>query len=173
MADCNAAIDMVPSGRVEFDGKEGARFNFLLPATAREPKIYLPAIFRPGTYTIMAYRPRDHAGEQVFLNPTQTENPTTAMYFKVWPGIRQAADKVVKSCLPAEKTGFNGGDTLVDIKVEGVTRQYGVIVKGQKPQALGKPEAARARWRYHVYQLDANGKVVRTCLDPPSWPRPR
>jgi hypothetical protein len=173
MADCKAPIDMIPSSRVEFDGKEGAPLSFLLPDTAREPNIYFPAIFRAGTCTITAYRPRDHADEQVFMDPPQPEKPPTAMYFKAWPGIRQAADKVVKSCLPAEKTGFNSGDTKVDIKVEGVTRQYGVMVKGQKPQALGKPEAARARWRCHVYQLDANGKVVRTCLDPPSQPRPR
>lgn len=60
----------------------------------------------------------------------------------------------------------------MDIDVEGVTRQYGVVVKGQKPKPLGKPEAARERWRCHVYQLDTNEKVVRTCLNPLSPVRP-
>jgi len=172
IADCQAALSIIPDGRIEFTGKVGMPLNFTLPTRAREPKIFFPALFRAGTCTIMAYRPQATSDEQVFLHKPQPRNAATAMYFKVWPGIREAAEKVIKSCLMEEDKRFNGGETSVDIEVEGVMRSYMVMVKGQNPQPLGNPEP-RVRWRFHCYQLDKKGKVVPTCLDPPSPPRQR
>ncbi|MCJ1243982.1 hypothetical protein MMC30_001179 [Trapelia coarctata] len=172
IADCQAALTIIPDGRVEFTGKIGTPLNFTLPRRAREPKIFFPAIFRAGTCAIMAYRPQANSDKLVFLNKPQPKNAATAMYFKVWPGFRKAAQKVVKSCLLEEEEGFNGGETSVDIEVEGVTRRYMVMVKGQNPQPLGEPEP-RARWRFNVYQRDEKGRVVRTCLEPKSPPRQR
>lgn len=172
VADCKRAISIIPSGRIEFDGKAGLPLNFLLPDPARQPKIYFPAIFRAGTCSITASRPQKDTDERGnhFLNAPMPRKAATAMYFHVWPGIREAAEKIVERCLPAEQTGFNGGEAYVDIEVEGMTRKYNVLIQGKPPQPLGKPET-RQRWRCNVYQLNDKGKVVRTCLDPSSPPR--
>ena len=123
--DCQAALSMIPNGRLEFTGTIGIPLNFNLPAHARKP---FSRVFRAGTCTIIAYRPRFNPNQQVYLPPPQPKYAATAMYFIVWPGIRKAAEGVLKNCLLTEKRGFNGGVAKVDIEVEGVTRKYGVIL---------------------------------------------
>lgn len=107
VADCTAAINMIPNGTIKFDGKVGKPLNFLLPPTARLP-YYLPAAFRSGSCVVLVSRlisPRKDLG----WPETPPEKAASAMYFTVWPFVREVARGIVTHCLPGRYSKFGSG----------------------------------------------------------------
>lgn len=112
VADCYAAINMIPDGHLEFTGIGSKPLLFRLPDRARSPKmIRLPACFQFGSCEIY-----------VNLRATTRPNfdPTTdaasVFYFHIWPGVRRAAQRIGGRGLPVSRTGHNVAYT--EIKVE-------------------------------------------------------
>ncbi len=177
IADCRAAIALIPDGTIKLDGITRKPLNFMLPSNAREPRILFPAHFRSGNCVIQVAPYLDSRnGVRGGNRVPKPQAAASMLYYKVLPAIRRIAQKAVDKCFPATATGYVRaiGWTENFQEEEGsLTFAYTFSIDGRVPRPLGaKPEWNMWLNVIHVYQADESGKLVRTTW-PRSWQPPR
>jgi len=122
IADCIAAINMIPDGNVQYNGDDPPTFS--LPHTARRPRRELPALFRARSCMIVVtnYRfPPRRVNSHHSQGPpgTRPGYPASAMFFRVWPAVKATATAVVEMCKLANGDYCNQGLANVDVAIDG------------------------------------------------------
>ncbi|MCJ1246900.1 hypothetical protein MMC30_004111 [Trapelia coarctata] len=164
-ADCRAALDMIPDGKIELGGRTPAPnepMEFWVPNEARVVFAF-PAIFRSGTCAAYAGGLASYTSHGlVQLHPHHVENFASAAYFTLWPNVRHAVGEIMKECIFGDYAEGRGGNVDVSSVVEGNEFRSRVHVYGIRPQALLPPPTQYQQGQAHVYQVDLNGRVVLT-----------
>jgi hypothetical protein len=160
--DCEGALDLVPYGPYFDPSKPGdierpdKPFDLHLGYPWRSrTKISLPAVFLSGSCLILIQR----VPSSISVGPLTPKRAASAMYFYVWPKIRELVPKIVKEC-PLEG-GDNMGLTIARIKLEtegkfkDLYAGYLVSVRAA-PKAIvrlgSKAKIGSSRILYNVYE---------------------
>ncbi|MCJ1381946.1 hypothetical protein MMC17_005058 [Xylographa soralifera] len=159
VADCHAALNMIPVGTITFDGVNRRPLHFTLPPNARDPKILAPAMFRSGhcAISVLPYRYQDN----VHIASPIPDDAASMLYFRLFPTARELAQGIINTCLPEEQTGCTGGDALVELVSEDDGSRialYTVWVRRLYPGPLGRSPFDTAM---NVYQADDSGRITR------------
>ena len=183
MADCRHALDMIPDGKIEFDGKVPGQRNqplqFFLPDKARN-RFQFPARFRSGNCEISAstlqysdFEPPDRWYRNWQQPPHRVRKPASLFYYKLWPSARETARRILEECPhPDPAQGWSGGAEFT-IVVDGNRFRSTVHVEGIVPRPIVPPpkEQKRKRPGYkaindeeHAYQADEQGRIHLTSV---------
>jgi len=175
VADCLAAIEMLPSGRYEFDGTKPYKpLHILLPQKARERKFYIPAIFRSGNCQVQVAPLGSRRYDKP--SPTVLEKPASAMYTAFWPAVRANATKMVDRCL---RQGNKRDGAILNSRVmlEQFRFAYDVHIMDVDPEMPGDGWVVdlNGPWWYNVYEPggSASGHCTKghwQNYSDPSWP---
>lgn len=134
-AHCQSAIDMIPDGIYNFDGKVSKPLNFRLPQSVRDRKFLLPAAFLSGTCLILV---ESTVARHVWANPG--EHPpvkaASALFTIVWPKVRQYATKITQKCLVSKEKPVEGDINLTSM-LGTFQLEYKVTVTGVPPGMKG------------------------------------
>ncbi|MCJ1245523.1 hypothetical protein MMC30_002727 [Trapelia coarctata] len=155
-ADCSAAIALIPSGTITFSGHISTPLSFHLPPNARAP-YYLPAAFRHGSCVVLVACWSSPRGD--FGMPEQPPaKAASAMYFTVWPFVRELAGKIQKECLPVKAASWvNGGFAVGASRLTGTfTLMCEVCVRGTPgdwPGVGGRIVMRPGGKVYNVYEI--------------------
>jgi hypothetical protein len=149
--DCRDAVNMVPSGSLDFSGEGG--LSWTIEAKAHKYRS-LPAKFTYRTCSIdIALKSYPHA------NPQPAKSIARAIYFHVWPAVKTAAERLVQQCVVRNQSGItyalatiNEKDFLFGVSMGSSSRYYhwrkiGYFhnyVGGQEP---APPQAKKPRWK--------------------------
>jgi len=167
IADCQAAINMRPDGRIEFTGEipgPGEALAFRLPDSAR-PVYTFPAVFRSGSCAVSVIGPMVFSVHGIFqLHPPRLQNVAHAAYFTMWPDVKKAAGNLFKECVLAEQAEGRGGHAEVGSVVEGNQYVNAVYVEAITPKPLRPPPAKYELGETRVYQHDEHGRIVLTAI---------
>ena len=169
LADCLAALNLIPDDGLAPGPPTDGVPSFLLPSSARSaPKRFrIPAYFWSDTCKISVVEPPLVIK---IPKPTPTRampNPASVMYFKMWPEVREGAKAILDECFHPSRTGFTLGRTTVTVQVAsaptGVDRQLQIEISGhwagQLDLSMPPPETV-LRGNFVHYKADASGKVV-------------
>ena len=144
LADCQTAIDMIPSGDYHWDGKKSRRLSFNLPDSVRQRKFFFPAAFRSNTCVVKMERMMNPPG-----GPTQGTKAATAMYNTVWPNVRHLCTKMVERCLATTEMAF----VVTQSNVGTFPFTYLVSIGGIEPNMPGDGwKMSDSRAVYNVYE---------------------
>jgi len=154
VADCQAAINMIPSGMYNFDGSIFRPLHSELPQSVRARKFLLPAAFRSGTCLILVESTLRHDVWEPH-DRTPPVRAASAMFTVVWPKARQYATQITQKCLVSRGKPAAGTVDLVSV-LDNFVLHYRITVEGVAPGMKGDG------WRvqdwgniYNVYE--ANG----------------
>lgn len=155
--DCQAAINIIPSGIYRFDGKESRPLNFELPQSVRDRNFLLPAAFLSGTCLILVESALRH---DVWRPPAQPPpvQAASAMFTVVWPKVRQSATQITQKCLLSREKPA-AGDIDVTSMLGDFRFEYRITVSGVPPGMKGDG------WRmqdwgniYNVYTANGSSR---------------
>jgi hypothetical protein len=133
LADCRAAINMIPTGTASFDPAavspwDRGRSNPIsvhLDRLDRKHPFLLPAAFRSRTCVVLVSAHTSHPPAK----------GASAMYFTVWPEAKRAATRIIKECrvkkirnIPLDPKTFKAGAFFGRTILEGHDIYYGVSV---------------------------------------------
>jgi hypothetical protein len=90
--DCRAALNMIPSGRLTFEGGDPPTWSIEPPAQRRK---FLPAAFTYRTCNIGVWADT--------TLPLSLESLARTMYYHVWPAVREATEKVLQQCTISDR----------------------------------------------------------------------
>ncbi|MCJ1249746.1 hypothetical protein MMC30_006972 [Trapelia coarctata] len=124
-ADCNRAIQMIPDGSLDWDGKEHAPLNYYLPPSARG--YTTPAVFRSGSCVVTM----DTNNRKPQPGPM---NAASEMYHGFWPEVKKSAERIAKKCFV---DGNNGGHEFIEVDLGGSEFRY-IIALSAAPVNLAK-----------------------------------
>jgi hypothetical protein len=157
--DCYAALKMIPDGSIFFDGVVRIPLHFKLSPNAREPKLSFPAMYRSGHCAIhfleewrQQTADQDHAIHLTIHHPVKT---ASALYHQLFPFAKKLAKNIIETCLPDERTGFNGGMALVEVFAENDQEHigtYSVMVRPPYPSNSNPFDPS-----INIYQADYSG----------------
>jgi hypothetical protein len=101
--DCRAAINIIPSGRLTFEGGVPPTWSIEPPAQRRKG---FPAAFgyRTCTITVLSYSNTPL--------PRSVDSVARTMYYHVWPAAREGAERVLQRCTRGAGTGGFTGQSL-------------------------------------------------------------
>ncbi|MCJ1247595.1 hypothetical protein MMC30_004810 [Trapelia coarctata] len=156
-ADCQNAINMIPSGKYELEGRITKPLNLHLPQTVCNRKFFLPAAFLSRTCLIKVIP--EYPGHKAFIRPTKA---ASAMYTIVWPTVRRLATEIMPKCIRNPR-GTNWGAASSTSNLEGSVFSYFVQVAPVPPgmQRDGWKLLDDAGFRYNVYE--AGGTSSGNC----------
>ena len=138
-ADCFAALDLMPDGTIQFNGtrpNHGEQMNFLLPDKARK-YMTSPAAFRHGTCVIHVTRPirdKHYLPPQPGQRRPRISLPASAMYYTIWPKLREGARSIIRECFLGTAREKIGGNLRVHFTVDGNPMHAFVTVWGSSDQ---------------------------------------
>jgi hypothetical protein len=156
IADCQAAINAIPDGILEF-GSASRSLDLMelpLPPSARKHTYHQKPVFRSGSCYIS-------------LDPGTTDTSKTmlpkglaksALYFKIFPAVREGAKKILRECLmKAGKLGI----VLVQADLYGQQKSYEITL-GSMDNAKALPETSGPFWggAFYMHAVDRDGKVI-------------
>ena len=147
-ADCQRAINMIPDGSLNWDGKEHAPLNYYLPPDAR--KFTTPAFFRSDSCLVTV----DTNNLRRIPPP---EDAASELYFKFWPEVRRSAERIAKKCF---SNGNNGGHEFIEVNMGGWEFRY-IIALSAAPNNLAKHGE---KWRsgsssFNIYDTAGDSRV--------------
>lgn len=102
LADCRAAIDIIPAGTYLPSGSLEKPLGLHMPARHRR-KFLLPAAFRAGTCIVLVETLVSSRHDFHGIPPPV--DAASAMYRVVWPTARRLAGQLVEQCLGGSQTG--------------------------------------------------------------------
>jgi len=124
-ADCKKAIQMIPDGSLDWDGREHAPLNYYIPPAAR--KYTTPAVFRSDSCLITM--------DNNYRKPQpQPENAASQMYRTFSPEVKRSAERIAEKCF---SNGNNGGHEFIEVNLGGSDFKY-IIALSAAPQNLVK-----------------------------------
>ncbi|MCJ1248881.1 hypothetical protein MMC30_006102 [Trapelia coarctata] len=159
VAECRAAINLMPDGTVHLDGTTLEPLQFLLSPNARDTAntpVKMPAGFRSGTCVIRVYLKTYRNNLGTTGEPLRIEG-ALELYFRIWPEVRRTAEKIVGKCLRG-RGGTNGGYMQIRGSLKDERVWYFVRVTGEGENGLKRPWG----WsRGGTYEADGRGRTVR------------
>lgn len=184
MADCRAAMNMIPDGKIEFDGKVPERhqtLQFFLPDKARN-RARWPAKFRSGNCQISTgimeysdFEPPDNRYRFWQQPPHRVRKPASLFYYKLWPSVRETARRILEECPHTASAQGWLGFAKFTIVVDGNRFKSDVYVTRIEPRPIVPPPKPRKQRKqrkrpyfkeinhqYHAYQADEQGRNVLT-----------
>jgi hypothetical protein len=93
--DCHAALQLIPSGRLTFEGGDPPTWSIDPPAQRRKLP---PAAFVYKTCII-----KIHLNSPPIRRPF--ESPARTMYYHVWPAAREDTERLLQQCIRAGRIG--------------------------------------------------------------------
>jgi hypothetical protein len=135
--DCHAALQLIPSGRLTFEGGGPPTWSIEPPSRRRK---FLPAEF---TYRTCIIRVQGLDSPPL---PRSLESLARTMYYHVWPAAREAAERVLQQCIRA---GRISGLVTQTLKFDGhgpYHLRVGIVHSG----LTSVPHDPR----YHVYNAE-------------------
>ena len=121
---CQAAIDLIPDGRIFFNGQDGSPLNFYLPPTAHQHNHHTSPVWRAGNCGVRVQRCN-------WFQPVRITTPphlaASALYFKLWPAVKQAAVQVSRECFSALHAN-DAGYLVINPDLYGLRSEYIVTV---------------------------------------------
>lgn len=174
-AECRAAVNLIPDGIINFDGKESKPLNFYLPPTAHQHTYHLLPVWRAGSCTVSVERhmPITRHNQQ---RPRPQRSPpqlaASALYLKVWPAVKEVAEQIMKECFSDTLPG-NAGYAIVSVDVYGQQFEY-IVVVGDSFHALPEKSGPFSLAtnpgdeRPPTHHLHAADKVAGNVGPPPS-----
>jgi hypothetical protein len=162
LADCRAAINMIPSGNISFDlANSGNRsrskpVDVYLDRSNRKGPFLLPAAFRSRSCVVLVGPPPPQVRYSYpppfrsrFQPPVQA---ASAMYSKVWPEARRAATMIIERCqlrrTPGYRSLFNAGSITGNVLLDGQQYDYNVMVRPAPRKMPGEG------WKVYFYNPD-------------------
>jgi hypothetical protein len=171
IADCYAAVKLIPDGTITFDGIIRKPLELHLPRNAREPQLSTPAMYRSGNCAIYISPEESELGQPwdqnhaTHLTIPQPRKAASVLYYQLFPLAKKLVPSVIETCLPEERTRFNGGTALVEMFSEHKQQHLGtyrVEVRRHYPGPLGQVLFDTAM---NVYEADESGRVQRVHYD--------
>jgi len=161
IADCHAALNIIPDGTITFDGVVRRPLHFTLPSNARDPKVRAPAMFRSGHCAISVI-PDSHEHDDNFTLHLPID-AASMLYFKTWPAVRTVAQSIIDMCLPEERTGNTGGTAITEF-VGGSDGEIHVASYVVSAHIYSAGPLGRFPFDIpmNVYQANKSGKVTRS-----------
>jgi hypothetical protein len=156
IADCQAAVNAIPDGTVEFGSASRSPdlIGLLLPPSAREHKYHQKPVFRSGSCYINIDPGMTTASKT--LPPEGLAK--SALYFKVLPAVREGAKKILRECLmESGKLGI----VLVQADLYGQQKSYEITLYSMD-DAKSLPETSGPFWggAFYMHAVDRDGKVI-------------
>jgi hypothetical protein len=173
VADCYAALKMIPDGTIVFDGIDRKPLHLHLPLNAREPKLSTPAMYRSGNCAIYIVPEEYQLGgpwdqnHATHLKIPQPRKAASVLYYQLFPLAKKLVPSVIETCLPEERTRFNGGTALVEMFSEHNQQHLGtyrVEVRRHYPGPIGQVLFDTSM---NVYEADESGKVGKEYYEKP------
>ena len=157
-ADCEAAIRMIPSGKLTLDipataagDPQAAKLPYVSMEQDGGRTLRLPAAFIAGGCVVLveATSPGNTPPERR-PPPRPPQNAATHMYLRVWPKVKLAAKTVLRKCLRLPR-GHDAGDVTTSSDMGGWEFLYKVTVK----DAISKKGRGKALYPgYHIYESE-------------------
>jgi hypothetical protein len=97
-----------------------------------------------------------------YLTVQQPSKAASVLYYQLFPLAKNLAKSIIETCLPEVRTGFNGGQALVEIFTEQNLQHiatYSVVVR--MPWLENLSWDAFPHTSMNVYQADELGRVRR------------
>lgn len=155
-ADCRAVVDMIPNGKISWDGKTQKPLNFYLPPAARQ--FTTPAVFRSGSCLVYIYTRNRvaHPGPR---------KGASELYFKFWPEVKESAERILKKCF---LNGNNAGQEFIDVVMEDTEYKYEVVMSAAPADMPKHGEKWLMGEPYNVYDTagDSGASSSRAAGDP-------
>jgi hypothetical protein len=156
--DCHAALQLIPSGRLTFEGGDPPTWSIEPPAQRRK---FLPAAFIYKTCLIRV------KGLDSPPLPRSLESLARTRYYHVWPAAREAVERVLQKCRRDDNVN---GSVMQTLTFDGHgPHKLWVSIGPSQVLRLSGPAKISIAPDYHVYDAAIGGAGRVTRKEKRSW----